>query len=397
MRKVLRLAWFERAHTFRTSRALVVLLVIVIAVCYCLQGFVVGAIQAHASNVEKHSNVSVIELSTIRPDARVLDGESLSEVSRLKHVVSVVPWMQHDLDLADEGDWPSPTVSPGSLWATTYFEPRLPKMIEGDRPASLQDDEILLPDSVPGGNLRHLYGKTIMFGYTHIDGKYQGSYRTIPLKVVGIYDNSVPDKDGENPSYVSENTMNALFDGNAPESYTFAYVKVDSGDNVPVVQKKLAAMGFGVAGAAGQQDVTGVLATLMNIGRFMLPIVLVCSLTFGSFLSVIWMKQRKRSLALLRCLGYTAGQLGTLALIQIVQLVVAAGIVGIVLGTGLSLLLAHAVDSGDLLNLTSLDSVVFDPVLALEMLGITGAGAVIGALPLSVKIAHSQPDALMRG
>ena len=397
MRKVLRLAWFERAHTFRTSRALVVLLVIVIAVCYCLQGFVVGAIQAHASNVEKHSNVSVIELSTIRPDARVLDGESLSEVSRLKHVVSVVPWMQHDLDLADEGDWPSPTVSPGSLWATTYFEPRLPKMIEGDRPASLQDDEILLPDSVPGGNLRHLYGKTIMFGYTHIDGKYPGSYRTIPLKVVGIYDNSVPDKDGENPSYVSENTMNALFDGNAPESYTFAYVKVDSGDNVPVVQKKLAAMGFGVAGAAGQQDVTGVLATLMNIGRFMLPIVLVCSLTFGSFLSVIWMKQRKRSLALLRCLGYTAGQLGTLALIQIVQLVVAAGIVGIVLGTGLSLLLAHAVDSGDLLNLTSLDSVVFDPVLALEMLGITGAGAVIGALPLSVKIAHSQPDALMRG
>ncbi|WP_337646238.1 ABC transporter permease [Bifidobacterium pullorum] len=397
MRKVLRLAWFERAHTFRTSRALVVLLVIVIAVCYCLQGFVVGAVQAHASNVEKHSNVSVIELSTIRPDARVLDGESLSEVSRLKHVVSVVPWMQHDLDLADEGDWPSPTVSPGSLWATTYFEPRLPKMIEGDRPASLQDDEILLPDSVPGGNLRHLYGKTIMFGYTHIDGKYQGSYRTIPLKVVGIYDNSVPDKDGENPSYVSENTMNALFDGNAPESYTFAYVKVDSGDNVPVVQKKLAAMGFGVAGAAGQQDVTGVLATLMNIGRFMLPIVLVCSLTFGSFLSVIWMKQRKRSLALLRCLGYTAGQLGTLALIQIVQLVVAAGIVGIVLGTGLSLLLARFVDSGDLLNLTSLDSVVFDPVLALEMLGITGAGAVIGALPLSVKIAHSQPDALMRG
>ncbi len=127
MRKVLRLAWFERTHTFRTSRALVVMLAIVVAVCYCLQGFVVSAVRSHASNVEKHSNVSVIELSTIRPDARVLDGESLSEVSGLGHVVSVVPWMQHDLDLADEGDWPSPTVSPGSLWATTYFEPRLPK------------------------------------------------------------------------------------------------------------------------------------------------------------------------------------------------------------------------------------------------------------------------------
>ena len=236
MRKVLRLAWFERTHTFRTSRALVVMLAIVVAVCYCLQGFVVSAVRSHASNVEKHSNVSVIELSTIRPDARVLDGESLSEVSGLGHVVSVVPWMQHDLDLADEGDWPSPTVSPGSLWATTYFEPRLPKMIKGDRPVSLQDDEILLPDSVPGGSLRHLYGKTVMFGYTHINGKYQGSYRTIPLKVVGIYDNSVPDKDGENPSYVSENTMDALFDGNVQESYTFAYVQVDSGDNVPLVQ-----------------------------------------------------------------------------------------------------------------------------------------------------------------
>lgn len=397
MRKVLRLAWFERTHTFRTSRALVVMLAIVVAVCYCLQGFVVSAVRSHASNVEKHSNVSVIELSTIRPDARVLDGESLSEVSGLGHVVSVVPWMQHDLDLADEGDWPSPTVSPGSLWATTYFEPRLPKMIKGDRPVSLQDDEILLPDSVPGGSLRHLYGKTVMFGYTHINGKYQGSYRTIPLKVVGIYDNSVPDKDGENPSYVSENTMNALFDGNVPESYTFAYVQVDSGDNVPLVQKELAAMGFGVAGAAGQQDVTGILAALMSIGRFMFPIVLVCSLVFGLFLSVIWMKQRKRSLALLRCLGYTSGQLSALALVQVVQLVVAAGIAGIILGAGFSLLLAHSVDSGDLLNLTNLDSVVFDPVLALEMLAITVAGAVIGALPLSVRIAHTQPDELMRG
>lgn len=236
-----------------------------------------------------------------------------------------------------------------------------------------------------------------MFGYTHINGKYQGSYRTIPLKVVGIYDNSVPDKDGENPSYVSENTMDALFDGNVQESYTFAYVQVDSGDNVPLVQKKLAAMGFGVAGAAGQQDVTGILAALMSIGRFMFPIVLVCSLVFGLFLSVIWMKQRKRSLALLRCLGYTAGQLSALALVQVVQLVVAAGIAGIILGAGFSLLLAHSVDSGDLLNLSNLDSVVFDPVLALEMLAITVAGAVIGALPLSVRIAHTQPDALMRG
>lgn len=74
MRKVLRLAWFERTHTFRTSRALVVMLAIVVAVCYCLQGFVVSAVRSHASNVEKHSNVSVIELSTIRPDARVLTG-----------------------------------------------------------------------------------------------------------------------------------------------------------------------------------------------------------------------------------------------------------------------------------------------------------------------------------
>lgn len=180
-------------------------------------------------------------------------------------------------------------------------------------------------------------------------------------------------------------------------SYTFAYVQVDSGDNVPLVQKKLAAMGFGVAGAAGQQDVTGILAALMSIGRFMFPIVLACSLVFGLFLSVIWMKQRKRSLALLRCLGYTAGQLSALALVQVVQLVVAAGIAGIILGAGFSLLLAHSVDSGDLLNLTNLDSVVFDPVLALEMLAITVAGAVIGALPLSVRIAHTQPDALMRG
>lgn len=396
MKRVLRLVWFERSYTFRTSRALVVLLTIVVAACYCLQGFVVSAVQSHASNVEKHSNVSVIELNTMRPDARVLSNESLDEVSDLEHVVSVSPWMQHDLDLADEGDWPDPAVSPGALWATTYFEPRLPKMIKGDRPSSLQDDEILLPASVPGGDLSHLYGKTVMFGYTHIDGQYQGSYRTIPLKVVGIYDNSVPDRDGENPSYVSENTMNALFDGNLPESYTFAYVKVDSGKHTPVVQKELASKGFGVTGAAGQQDTMGILATLMNIGRFVFPVVLICSLAFGAFLSVIWMKQRRRSLALLRCLGYTAGQMSVLALVQIFQMVVAAGIVGIIVGVCMNLLLTNFINANGLLNLVNLDSSVFDPVLALEMLGITGMGAIVGALPLSMPIARAQPDELLR-
>lgn len=397
MKRVLRLIRFELAYTFRTSRALVVLLAIVIAVCYCLQGFVVSAVQAHASNVEKHSNISTIELNTLRSDSRILDKESLSEASKLEHVVSVAPWMQHDLDLADDADWPSPTVAPGALWATTYFEPRLPNMVKGARPSSLQTNEILLPRSVSGGDLDGLYGKTVSFGYTHVDGRYQGSYRVIGLKVVGIYDNSVPDRDGNTASYVSEDTMNTLFDGKPPEFYTFAYVKVDSGEHVQGVQKKLSDLGFGVTGAAGQQGARGILSTLMTIGRFVFPVILFCSLAFGFFLSVMWMRQRKRSLALLRCLGYTAGQLSILALAQILQLVITSGIVGIVVGTLTNLVLARYIGSGSLLNLTSLEPAVFDPVLTAEILGITGFGAIIGALPMSVLISRTQPDTLMRG
>nr|WP_236028008.1 ABC transporter permease [Bifidobacterium pongonis] len=375
---------------------MVVLLAIVISICYCLQGFVVSVVQAHASNVEKHSNISTIELNTLRPDSRILDRESLAEVSQLEHVVSVTPWMQHDLDLADEADWPSRTVAPGALWATTYFEPKLPKMIKGDRPSSLRSNEILLPHSVSGGNLDGLYGKTVSFGYTHVDGRYQGSYRVIGLKVVGIYDNSVPDRDGGAPSYVSEDTMSTLFDGKPPESYTFVYVKVDSGEQAQGVQKKLSDLGFGVTGAAGQLETMGILSTLMNIGRFVFPIVLLCSLAFGFFLSVMWMRPRKRSLALLRCLGYTAGQLSALALVQVLQLVITSGMVGIVVGTLANLALTHYIGSGGLLNLSSLGPVVFDPMLTAEILGITGFGAIVGALPMSVLISRTQPDALMR-
>lgn len=397
MNRVLRATWFERKHLLSISRVLVVMLALIVAACYIVQTFAIRAIEGYAKEVDGQSTLSTIEINSLRPDAKILDAESVSLVQSLEHVVQVAPWIQHDLDLSAETDWPTPDVNPGSLWATTYFEPRLPEMIKGERTQELDEGEIILPATVPGGDLTHLYGKKIHFGFSHVDGKFQGSYRTIELNVVGIYDNSVPDKDGETASYLSLSTMKQLFSGSLPDTYSFIYVQVDSAQNSADVQKQLAELGFSVTGAAGVKDVVGLVGTLATIGDFVFPTVLVCALVFGLFLGLIWFKQRRQDFALFRCLGYSRMQVGYLAFIQAFIINLISSIVGVVIGSATVFVLTNFIitDLGSVHSL--LLGTPLDPVAALQVVCASVLGTIVGITPLLAYVIRISPDKLLRG
>lgn len=397
MKRVLYVVWFERLHLLRMSRLLICLLACIVAACYIVQAFAVTALESYAKDVDKHSNLSTIELNTLRPDSAILDSDALVSLEHLEHVVEVSPWIQHDLDLPNAKDWPSPDNNPGALWATTYFEPRLPPLVKGERKQHLDDGEIVLPVSVPGGDLTHLYGATVEFGYSHVDGKFQGSYRTTPLKVVGLYDNSIPDKDGPTASYVSLSTMQHLFGGTLPATYSFAYVHVDSAQNSADVQRQLAQRGFSVTGAAGAQDAVGLVGTLIAISTYTLPLIMVSALICGVFLSRIWLKQRHQDFALLRCLGYTPRQVSSVAFLQALCINLVASIAGVILGCLAVLALVRAFLPPNIPQYELFSGALFDPSVAAQVIGVSTAGVILGTLPFLAYLARVSPDTLLRG
>lgn len=397
MNRILKVIWLEKHYLLSISRVIVFMLALIVAACYIIQTFAVKAIEEYAKEVDAHSNLSTIEINSLRSDARILDAESISSIQHLKHVAEVSPWLQHDLDLSAEKDWPSQNKNPGSLWATTYFEPRLPKMVKGQRKEHLDEGEIILPAKVLGGNLTHLYGKKIQFGFSHVDGKHQGSYRTIELSVVGLYDNSVPDKDGEIASYVSLSTMKQLFNGALPHTYSFVYVKVDSAQNSANVQQQLATLGFSVTGAAGAKDAVGLVGTLANINDFVFPAVLICALIFGLFLSLIWLKQRRQDFALFRCLGYSRIQVSYLAFIQALIVNFLSSVIGLTIGSGAIFVLVKFIIPDESSVFILLQGALFDPFVALQLIGVSAFGTIIGITPFLIYAMRMSPDKLLRG
>lgn len=397
LRKILQLISFEYRYILVSTKVLAIFLMFVMALSYTLQAFVVSAIKTYASHIDKQSQLTVIELNSLRPDSKPIDENGLQQVSHMDHIINVSPWVQHDLDISNPDDWPDATINPGSIWATTYFPARLPKLVAGKAPANLAVNEIILPEKVAGGALSPLLGKTITFGYTHINGKNQGSYLTLNLKVVGIYDNSVPDMDGDNPSYVSMETMKTLFGTDFPQTYTYAHIQIDSAQHSSSVQKRLADMGFSVSGAANSpREVAGLLGTLMHLDNFVLPATLVISLFLGLFLGLMWVKQRKQQLALLRCIGWSSIQTSLLTLLEIVYLTLSSSILGFLIGMLFTYLIARFLGANNVNYTYLIEVTVWNPLLGLEIFGVILMGSACGAIPALFRIARTSPDELLR-
>ena len=384
----------------RMNRAIIVLLSLIICVTVTIQTLVSGIVAAYATSVDSKSNLSLIELNTLSAHAnREITRDTLAEVSALEHVDSVHPWFQHDLDLANSEDWPDSKVAPDVVWATTYIESRTPRIVAGQLPEEgLHDGQIILPHEVSGGSLDKLVGREIEFGYTVVQGNNRGTYATLPLKVVATYDNSVPGRDGPQPSYVTDSQLIQLYGTQPPQSFTFAYVKVDSAQNAQTTQKQLSDLGFSVTGSANDlSDAVGIVGTLRDADRYSLPILALASAVFGYFLGAVWLRQRRSAMGLLRAIGWSSRRILILVILELLCLALSCVAIGLLGGITLSQLSSHLASGQDFLSAVLKSSVPLPSIsFVLQLGGIVSAFMVIGGLLQGRRIAFSAPDELLR-
>lgn len=328
----------------RTMLALIVAFVSVVLVCQAVIG--AGAAK-FAETMRQSSAMNLIEVSsTSQHSQRAVDAQAVSEIAAMPDVASVYPWFQADLALDDPEDFPDENVPLASaLWGTPLVPGLEPDIVLGAIPeGGLGPSDILLPRDVAGGTLDHLLGRTVRMAYTQVTGVGTGTAALRDFTVVGIFDNSVPGREGDTPSYVALETLQEINRAagtgvrGVDVPFDVAYVKVSSLDRVSSVQSALASDGFAVMSVASQLSELGGLFDVMEALTWVFRIVLalVC-LGVGGAAGAIWVQQRTREIGLLKAVGWRRRLIAQAIGTELILLGTVAGSAGLLLGVVLSL------------------------------------------------------------
>ena len=386
------------------QRALLVLMVVFVSGLLVCNAVVGAGLDRYARSIRSTSALNLIEVSSTTASAtRAVDTAGLGDMRGIPGVTAVFPWTQVDLALSDPGDWPDATTNPGSLWATPYVPGLLGPVVAGSVPAAgLADDQIVLPQTVPGGSLTSLVGRTVSMEYTRVVAAGQGEPAARTFTVVAVVDNSVPDKAGPTPSYVSEDALQAMLadsgvDGSGPLSFPSAYVQVSGTDVVPSVQAALSAQGFAVSSLAAQVTSLGGLFDVLASAGWVLGglLVLVC-LGVGSAIGSTWIRHRTRDIGLLKAIGWSRRRIAGALAVELGAVGLAVAMVGIVVGAALSLV-ATAVIAGQDIALLPIDAWQTPSVgVLLLTLLLVPVCVCLGGLPATLRASGLDADDALR-
>jgi len=342
------------AISLRRQRALLGLLVAIVAALLACNGVVGAGVSRYASTAQQRSALNLIELSSVASSARrELSDDTLREVASVPGVTGVYPWFQVDLSLSDSADWPDPGLNPGAIWGTPVIPGLEPRALQGSLPADgPAAGQIALPHSVPGGTLDHLLGRDVTLEYTRVVGPGEGAPSRVTFRVVAIVDNGTPGDDGPSPSYVALESLRSMLSsagsqGNQPATYRTAYARVQGPDDVARVQTELASRGFAVSSLATRMSSLGGLFGILRLATWVFAalLALVC-LAVGSAIGSAWVTQRTREVGLLKAIGWGPRRITGSLLLELGVVGLIASVIGSLLGTVLSLVLtawvAHA-------------------------------------------------------
>lgn len=332
-----------------------------------LSGVVGQGAAALAGKLSKNSAVSSIVVSSQAPGSpRALDKAGLAALQSIPHVVSVAPWAQEGMMSNDSGLWQS-AHDPSVFWATpriAFAQPKVVATVAGHDPGlpTLGADEVILPATINGRSMNSELGRTVDFEYTLATGASDGIGEHVKLRVVGLFDNSVPGSDGPNPVYVSpelEHRMIAAMQGlrgvadpGSSYSYPSAYVNVDDVAHVTAVQSQISKAGFSVSSIAGQvTELPGLLGLLSKLNLAIAGMLAVFCLGSGISIGSAWLAQRSREIGLLRALGWTRGRIFRALIGEILAAGLVCGAFGAALGVGSLLVASRLLASRSLLEI----------------------------------------------
>lgn len=343
-------------HSLRSQRTMLVLLLVAIATLLVCDSVVGAGVARYARSVRHTSALNLVELGSTGSGAdREITDATLAQAAAIPGVTGVYPWYQTDLSLSEPSTWPDPDTNPGALWATPLVPGLFPAVVAGAIPAAgLSGDQIALPHTVPGGTLDGLLGRAVQLDYTEVTGPGQGEPAHRTFRVVAIVDNSTPGAAGETPSYVSEATLRSILAaggsaGGGPLTYPTGYVRAGSADDVPAVQRALAAQGFAVDSVASQlRSLSGLFAVLSWASRVLAVVLALFCLAVGGSVGAAWVRQRTREIGLLKAIGWSRRRIAAALLTELALVGAAAGVVGAVIGVAASLVVTAVVARQDL-------------------------------------------------
>ncbi|MFG2135014.1 FtsX-like permease family protein [Streptomyces sp. NPDC048751] len=357
-----------------------------------------GAAGAVERDVLRAGGLTQVEISAFEGDASVrpLTDSALRDAAGVAGVRRVVADYSAVLYAEEEGtyDLGSHTLTPGD---------DLP-VVKGEVPTELGADEVVLPAEAQGTDFGALVGRSVRFGYTKATGSASGTTAVLKLRVVALYDPSWQ-ADGPGVAYLSEETaalLAAARAGQEPsvfrerEGAQSAVVVVRHQREVADVTEALQDDGFAASPVSDRvrnlPGLFGVADLAMRVGVLVLAL---GAVGLGVVRAADSARARVGQFAVLRILGSGRPELRRILLGEAVLSGGVAGVVGAVVGAGLSVALV-----GPLSELLGLPIRHADALPGVVWVGaallLPGLGLAVGTLLGSREVLRRDPYLLAR-
>jgi ABC-type lipoprotein release transport system permease subunit len=297
----------------------------------------------------------------------------------------------------------------GAFWAMPRFVWSQPPLIRsdnsGEEPA-LAPGEVVLPNTYLGVSLAPLVGAKITLEYTVATGKDHGMGATMPLRVVGVFDNSGPKRAGDSAMYVSDSDFRRLLSalaglpgGRLPADFSFesCWIKTASVADANRLAQELTTAGYFVSRGGSETALPRALGLLQQANLILSVALAGFGIGIGVTIAGTWSNLRRWDVGVLASLGWSPGRI---LASYTTELAIVGGIVGVAaaaLGTLLSVGTSLALQSTTVLGIPLPPGVAWPPWLWVVGI-VVGAPVVLmaGAAPRIVRLGRIEPDDALR-
>ncbi|MER5974447.1 FtsX-like permease family protein [Streptomyces sp. NPDC002055] len=327
----------------RSLRRALPTLTVLAALLTTSAGVAAGATETIERDVLSSGGLTQIELSAFEGESSVrpLTTSALHDAARIAGVKKVVADFSSTLYAEDEGtyDLASHTLSPGA---------DLP-VVKGKIPPRLGKNQVILPASAQGTDFTSSLGRSVTFGYTRATGAESGTTALMKLEIVALYDPSWQ-VDGPGVAYLSEETaahLAAARAGQKPAVFRAkdgaqsATVVVSHQKQVSGATKALQDDGFSASPVSDRvRQLPGLFGAADIAMRMGVVALALAAIGLGGVRAADSARARLSQFATLRILGSGRPELRRILLGEAVLTGAVAGLVGVLIGTGLSAVLA---------------------------------------------------------
>jgi putative ABC transport system permease protein len=377
----------------RSLRRALPALAVLAALLTASAGVAGGAAGAVERDVLGSGGLTQIELSSFagKASVRPLTTSALRDAGHVPGVRQVVADYTSALYAEEDGtyDLTSHTLTPGDDLPVT----------RGDLPAELGPDEVVLPVTAQGTDFTPLLGRTVAFGYTRATGAASGTTAVIHLTITALYDPSWQ-ADGPDVAYLSEGTaalLAAARAGQDPEAFRdregaqSAVVVVGHQKQVAAATGTLQGEGFAAAAVSDRvRDLPGLFGAADLAMRAGVLVLALGAVVLGAVRAGDSTRARLGQFAILRILGSGRPELCRILLGEAALSGGVAGLLGVVVGTGVSV--APAGPLSEVLGLPiTRTGALPGPAWAAAALLLPAAGLVAGTLLGSREVLRRDP------